>query len=73
MRARCTNDARCVSGVENEAVLDRMVERQKKSPEILEGRREVVQHPFGSSSSGRLPDARPLANARADFSLTALT
>ena len=48
MRARCTNDVRSVSRLENEAVLDRMAERLKKRPEILDRRREVVEHPFGS-------------------------
>ena len=47
MRARCTNDVRSVSRLENEAVLDRMAERLKKRPEILDRRREVVEHPFG--------------------------
>jgi hypothetical protein len=29
-------------------VLDRIAERLKKRPEILDRRREVVEHPFGS-------------------------
>jgi len=36
MRARCTNYVRSVSRLENEAVLDRMAERLKKRPEILD-------------------------------------
>ena len=45
--ARCTNDVRSVSLLENEAALDRMAERLKARPEILNRRREVVEHPFG--------------------------
>ncbi len=48
MRARCTNNVRSVSRLENEAVLDRMAERLTKRPEIVDRRREVVEHPFGS-------------------------
>src|SRR5271155_668226 len=75
MRARCTNDVRSVSRLENEAVLDRMGERLKKRPEILNRRREVVEHPFGSIKQWMYQGAflmRGLANVRAEFSLTAL-
>ena len=75
MRARCTNDVRSVSRLENEAVLDRMAERLKKRPEILDRRREVVEHPFGSIKQWMHQGAflmRGLANVRAEFSLTAL-
>ena len=44
----CTNDVRLRFSPGNEAVLDRMAERLKKRPEILDRRREVVEHPFGS-------------------------
>jgi transposase len=75
MRARCTNDVRSVSRLENEAVLDRMAERLKTRPEILDRRREVVEHPFGSIKQWMYQGAflmRGLANVRAEFSLTAL-
>ena len=75
MRARCTNHVRSVSRLENEAVLDRMAERLKKRPEILDRRREVVEHPFGSIKQWMYQGAflmRGLANVRAEFSLTAL-
>ena len=75
MRARCTNDVRSVSRLENEAVLDRMAERLTKRPEILDRRREVVEHPFGSIKQWMYQGAflmRGLANVRAEFSLTAL-
>jgi hypothetical protein len=74
MRARRTNHVRSVSRLENEAVLDRMAERLKKRPEILDRRREVVEHPFGSIKQWMHQGAflmRGLANVRAEFSLTA--
>jgi hypothetical protein len=75
LRPRCTNDVRSVSRLENESVLDRMAERLKTRPEILDHRREVVEHPFGSikqwmNQGGFL--MRGLAHVRAEFSLTAL-
>ena len=75
MRARCTNDVRSVSRLENEAALDRMAERLEARPEILDRRREVVEHPFGSIKQWMDQGAflmRGLANVRAEFSLTAL-
>jgi transposase len=48
LRSRCTTDRRRVSRLENEAVLDRMATRLKARPEILDRRREIVEHPFGS-------------------------
>ena len=48
LRSRCTNDFRKVSRPENEAALDRMAERLKARPDILDRRRETVEHPFGS-------------------------
>ena len=48
MRSRCTNGYRKVSRLENEAVLDRMAARLKARPEVLDRRRETVEHPFGS-------------------------
>src|SRR5271166_2774336 len=75
LRARCTNDVRSISRLENEAVLDRMAERLKARPEILDWRREVVEHPFGSIKQWMYQGAflmRGLANVRAEFSLTAL-
>src|SRR5271170_4180298 len=40
LRARCTNDVRSVSRLENEDVLDPMAERLKARPQILDRRRE---------------------------------
>jgi transposase len=75
LRPRCTNDARSVFRLENEGVLDRMAERLKARPAILDRRREVVEHPFGSIKQWMYQGAflmRGLANVRAEFSLTAL-
>ena len=67
-RATCTNRrGASVSRLENEAVLDRMAERLKKRPEILDRRREVVEHPFGSIKQWMYQGAflmRGLANVR---------
>ena len=75
LRPRCTNNARSVFRLENEDVLDRMGERLKVRPAILDRRREVVEHPFGSIKQWMYQGAflmRGLANVRAEFSLTAL-
>src|SRR5271165_760217 len=75
LRSRCTNDVRSVSRLENEAVLDRMAARLQARPEILDRRREVVEHPFGSIKQWMYQGAfltRGLANVRGEFSLTAL-
>jgi hypothetical protein len=75
LRSRCTTNVRRVSRLENEAVLDRMAERLKARPELLDRRREVVEHPFGSIKQWMYQGAflmRGLANVRAEFSLTTL-
>ena len=61
--------------MENEAVLDRMAERLKARPELLDRRRETVEHPFGSIKQWMNQGAflmRGLENVRGEFSLTAL-
>ena len=75
MRSRCTKEYRKVSRLENEAVLGRMAERLKTRPEILDTRREIVEHPFGSIKQWMNQGAflmRGLDKVRAEFSLTAL-
>jgi len=75
IRSRCTKDYRKVSRLENEAVLDRMAARLKTRPEILNTRREIVEHPFGSIKQWMNQGAfltRGLDKVRAEFSLTAL-
>jgi transposase/IS5 family transposase len=75
LRSRCTNDFRKVSRLESEAALDRMAERLKTRPEILDRRREIVEHPFGAIKQWMAQGAflmRGLEKVRAEFSLTAL-
>ena len=75
LRPRCTNGFRKVSRLENEAVLDRMAARLKAHPEILDRRRESVEHPFGTIKQWMNQGAflmRGLEKVRAEFSLTAL-
>ena len=58
-----------------EDALDRMAARLKARPEILDRRRETVEHPFGSIKHWMHQGAflmRGLQKVRADFSLTAL-
>jgi transposase len=76
LRPRCTNAKyRAVSRLENEDVLDRMAERLKARPELLDRRRETVEHPFGTIKQWMNQGAflmRGLEKVRAEFSLTAL-
>src|SRR5580704_13881984 len=75
LRARCTTNVRRVSRLENEAALDRMAARLKARPELLDRRREIVEHPFGSIKQWMNQGAflmRGLDNVRGEFSLTAL-
>lgn len=73
--ARPGNTYRRVSRLENEAVLDRMAARLDARPEILDWRRESVEHPFGTIKQWMNQGAflmRRLDNVRGEFSLTAL-
>jgi transposase len=75
LRARCTKNVRCVSRLENEAALDRMAARLKARPEVLNQRRETVEHPFGTIKQWMNQGAFlmcGLEKVRAEFSLTAL-
>jgi transposase len=76
IRSQCTrNSFRMVSRLENEAVLDRMDARMTQHPDILQQRREIVEHPFGSIKQWMNQGAflmRRLRKVRAEFSLTAL-
>jgi transposase len=76
IRSRCTgNQLRSVSRLENEAVLDRMQARIAQRPDILDQRRETVEHPFGSIKQWMNQGAflmRGLEKVRGEFSLTAL-
>jgi transposase len=76
IRSQCTgNQFRAVSRLENEAVLDRMQARIAQHPDILDQRRETVEHPFGTIKQWMNQGAflmRGLEKVRAEFSLTAL-
>jgi Transposase DDE domain len=48
LRERCTNNYRAVSRLENEDALDRMEERIAARPDLLDRRREITEHPFGT-------------------------
>ena len=75
LKARCTKSFRRVSRLENEAVLDRVAARLAARPEVLDQRRESVEHPFGSIKQWMGQGAflmRRLENVRGEFSLTAL-
>jgi hypothetical protein len=75
MRSRCTNDLRKVSRLGDEAALDRMAARLLARPEILDRRREIVEHPFGTIKQWMNQGAfltRGLNKVRGEFSLTAL-
>lgn len=76
LKARCTtSEARAVTRYEDEAVLERMAKRLAAKPDIVNDRRETVEHPFGSikqwMNQGAFLMCR-LENVRAEFSLTAL-
>jgi transposase len=61
--------------VEGEEVLERMADRLAARPELLDQRRESVEHPFGTIRQWMNQGAflmRRLVNVRAEFSLTAL-
>jgi transposase len=76
LRSRCTNAAaRKVTRYANEAILDRMAERLAANPEVMDQRRESVEHPFGSIKQWmgqRNFLTRRIENVRGEFSLTAL-
>ena len=59
----------------SEAVLDRMAKRLAARPDILNTRRETVEHPFGSIKQWMNQGVflmRGLDKVRGEFSLTAL-
>jgi transposase len=75
LKPRCTKSFRRVSRLENEAVLDRVAARLAARPEVLDQRRESVEHPFGTIKQWMGQGAflmRRLENVRGEFSLTAL-
>jgi transposase len=75
LRPQCTNTYRAVSRLENEDALERMEVRIAERPDLLDRRRAIVEHPFGTIKQWMNQGAflmRGLENVRAEFSLTAL-
>ena len=76
LRDRCTKGThRRLVRYENEATMDRMAARLAARPEVMDRRRESVEHPFGSIKQWMGQGAfltRRLDNVRGEFSLTAL-
>ena len=76
LRERCTkNTYRLITRYENEATMERMAARLAARPEVMDRRRESVEHPFGSIKQWMGQGAfltRRLGNVRGEFSLTAL-
>lgn len=76
LKAQCARgDFRRITRWEGEAVLDRMAIRLAARPDILNIRRETVEHPFGSIKQWMNQGAflmRGLDKVRGEFSLTAL-
>ena len=76
LRDRCTKRTnRHITRYENEAIMERMAARLVARPEVMNRRRESVEHPFGSVKQWMGQGAfltRRLENVRGEFSLTAL-
>lgn len=76
LKAKCARgNFRRITRWEGEAVLDRMAIRLAARPDILNIRRETVEHPFGSIKQWMNQGAflmRGLDKVRGEFSLTAL-
>ncbi len=76
LKAQCTGATyRQIVRYENEAVLERMAERLAARPEVMDQRRETVEHPFGSIKQWMNQGAflmKRLENVRGEFNLTAL-
>lgn len=75
LKAHSTHGYRRVGRVDNEAVLDRMAARLAARRDVLDQRRERVEHPFGTIKQWMYQGAflmRRLENVRGEFSLTAL-
>ena len=76
LKSKCTKSAfRRVLRYVDEAILERMAERLAARPELLDARRESVEHPFGSIKQWMGQGAfltQRLENVRGEFSITAL-
>ena len=76
LRERCAKKTyRSLKRFENESTMERMADRLAARPEVMDHRRESVEHPFGSIKQWMGQGAfltRRLGNVRGEFSLTAL-
>jgi transposase/IS5 family transposase len=75
LKSRCTNSRRSIARYEKEDVLERMAVRLRARPELLNRRREIVEHPFGTIKQWMGQGAflmRGLDKVQGEFSLTAL-
>lgn len=76
LKARCTDKSfRLVMRYENEEVLERTAARLAARPEVMDIRRNSVEHPFGSIKQWMNQGSflmRRVDNVRGEFSLTAL-
>ena len=76
IKSKCTKSAfRQISHYQNEAVLEQMAARLEAKPQMLDRRRESVEHPFGTMKFWMEQSTflmRRLDNVRGEFSLTAL-
>lgn len=76
LKSQCTKaSVRQVSRYENEAVLEKMANRLASRPEVINRRKEVVEHPFGSIKQWMNQGAflmRRIENVRGEISLTSL-
>jgi hypothetical protein len=76
LKSRCTQSFRRVSRLENEAVLDRMAARLALRTDVLDHRRNSVDHSFGTIKQWMGQGTflmRRLENVRGKFSLTRIT
>ena len=76
VRDRCTkNTYRRITRYENEATMDRMADRLAARPEVMDRRRESVEHPFGSIKQWMGHGAfltQRLGSVRAEFAVSPL-
>ena len=75
-KSKCTRAVRRrIQRVAEDDAIERMNERMKRRPEIMQKRKAIVEHPFGTIkfwSGQRHFLTRKLPSVRAEFSLTAL-
>ncbi len=73
----CTEskDSRRITRCPEEGAIDRMQERIKQHPEIMEKRKQIVEHPFGTIKFWNHQNSflmKGLENVKAEFSLSTL-